>query len=51
MKIDLKLPDGGELHFERQPMSKERFEAVCGILYAVIAACTFLGFLIIFWGR
>lgn len=53
MKIDLKLPDGGEFefHFERKPMDKERFEAVCGLLYAVIAALTFLGFLTILLGR
>lgn len=32
MKIDLKLPSGGELHFQREPkepMSKDRFEALC----------------------
>lgn len=51
MKIDLKLSDGGEFHFERQPMDKERFEAVCGLLYATIVALTFLGFLTILLGR
>ena len=51
MKIDLKLSDGGEFHLERQPMDKERFEAVCGLLYATIAALTFLGFLTILLGR
>ena len=28
MKIDLKLPGGDELHFEREPMSEERFGTV-----------------------
>lgn len=32
MKIDLKLPSGTEFHYECQPMSKERFEAVCGLI-------------------
>ena len=29
MRIDLTIPGGGELHIERKPMSKERFEALC----------------------
>lgn len=28
MKFDLKLPGGGELHFEQEPMSKERFDMI-----------------------
>lgn len=47
MKIDLKLPDGGELHVDRPPMDKERFLALCGIAYAAIAALTFVAFVFI----
>lgn len=38
MKIDLKLPERGEMHFERQPMSKERFYAICALIATAI--CT-----------
>lgn len=49
MKIDLMLPGGGELHFEREPMPQERFEALCwltGIL-GVMALLTY-GFSFLF---
>lgn len=32
MKIDFKLPNGAELHYEHTPMSKERFEAICALI-------------------
>lgn len=31
MKIFLKFP-GGELHLEREPMPKERFESICWLI-------------------
>ena len=42
MKIDLKLHDGSEIHLESQPMSKERFELLCGLTAGVIGAGFFL---------
>lgn len=53
MKIDLILPNGGELHIERkpkQPMSDERFNAVCGVLYVLLGISAFLGFFLIAFG-
>lgn len=29
MKFDCKLPGGGEIHFEREPMSWDRFQMIC----------------------
>ena len=31
MKINLKLPGGGEFYFERPPMKPEHFEAICWV--------------------
>ena len=41
MKVFLKLPGGAEFQYEqdrRPPMSKERFEALCGLLAWAIGA-------------
>lgn len=38
MKIDLKLHDGSEIHVESQPMSKERFELLCGLAAGAMVA-------------
>lgn len=49
MRIDLTIPGGGELHFERKPMPPERFEALCwlaGILG--VAALLTYGFSLLF---
>ena len=40
MKIRITLPWGGELYYERQPMDKDRFEAVC-FLVGLIVLCGF----------
>ena len=34
MRIDLKIPGGGELHFENEPMSEERLFGV-GVLIVI----------------
>jgi len=35
LKIDLKIPGGGELHFEKRPMSDDvRFELLIGLILA-----------------
>lgn len=43
MKIFLKLPER-EFHMEREPMSREQAEGIRGLLYALIAAETFIRF-------
>lgn len=42
MKIDMKLPDGSEIHVESQPIAKERFEALCGLAAGAMVAGFFL---------
>lgn len=42
MKLDTKLPGGLEIHWEKKPMEKERFEMICYIAFAMIAAWTFI---------
>lgn len=32
MKIHIKLPGGGEMNIERQPMEGHKFEAVCRLV-------------------
>lgn len=36
MKFDCKLPSGGEIHFEREPLSKERFEMICWLIGVIV---------------
>jgi len=40
LKIYLRLPNRGEFQFEKEPMSKERFELLC-ILFGVFAILIF----------
>lgn len=55
VKIDLILPNGGEFHLEREskpPMDRERFNTLCGLAYALIAAAALIAlFWILFGGR
>lgn len=36
LKFDCKLPGGGEIHFEREPLSKERFEMICWLIGVIV---------------
>lgn len=44
MKIYIKLPGGGEIRIEREPMEKERFEMLCWLagVVAVVLSITVL---------
>ena len=42
MKVDLKLPGLGELHYENGPMSSERFGAIC-----VLVGLAITGFFVV----
>ena len=42
MKVDLKLPGRGELHYENGPMSSERFGAIC-----VLVGLAITGFFVV----
>lgn len=44
MKIYLKLPDGSELGFEKEPMSKERFAAICWLIALFMFGFGFIKF-------
>lgn len=49
IRIDIKTSDGKEFHFEKPPMSQERFEAICfllGGLGAVYFVCKLLSLMI-----
>lgn len=46
MKFDVKLPGGGELHFEREPMSYERFCMICGLIALYMIGSGFLELLL-----
>lgn len=42
MKIFLKFPGGGEFHFQRQPLSVEKFSWLCGLCCGALAAAVFI---------
>ena len=42
MKVDLKLPGRGELHYENGPTSSERFGAIC-----VLVGLAITGFFVV----
>lgn len=44
MKFYLKLPGEIELHFEKQPMSLERFEMICWLIGIFIVGSGLLKF-------
>ena len=47
MKLDLKLPGGGEFHFERPPrapMSEERFQRLFWLAVLLIGSEAFIRF-------
>lgn len=44
MKVDLKIPGGGKLHMEREPMSESRFYAICILIGIGIACWTIIAF-------
>lgn len=48
MKIQLKLPDGGEFSFERPPMEPKHFEALCWIIGIVAVLWFFVKFFSMF---
>ena len=51
MKIYFKHPDGLELSFEREPMSKERFEMICALIGIFLVGSGLLKLALIMSGR
>lgn len=48
MKIHIKLPNGGEINIEKEPMNKDRFAGLCGLCYAAMGLIGVLGFFSLF---
>lgn len=45
MKIYIDLPWGGKLEFEREPMCREKFYALCGTIAGCVAVIAFFSVL------
>ncbi|MBQ9347796.1 MAG: hypothetical protein IJT94_10765 [Oscillibacter sp.] len=50
MKIHVDLPGGGSFEYERDPLPKERFDALVTLAEVFIAAAAVLGFFALFVG-
>lgn len=48
MKIHIKLPGGGEINIEKEPMNSERFCNLCNLCYAAMGLIGVLGFFSLF---
>lgn len=44
MRIDAKLPGGGEIHIEKEPLSGERFDSIIGLIGGLAAGVGLLTF-------
>lgn len=50
MKLDVKLPGGVEVHFEKEPIGWDRFCAICVLIGIYMVGSGFLKFLLIIKG-
>lgn len=41
MKIDITTPDGGHIHFERTPLTMEKFYALCTVAAGAMVCLVF----------